>query len=459
LPQRFGRQATGLPYKIVAQLHCAPDPAGTPDLTTTAAANDVPMRIIGATRRELPAFALSFLYFFCVLAAYYVIRPVREQLGAAAGGSTALPTIWLIVFVVMLLLTPVYGALVARFPRRIFIPVVYAFFAAGMVLMSSVLGDRPPSPWLATGFYVWVSVFNLFVVAVFWSYMADIYTGEQARRLYGAIGIGGTLGAISGPLMAIGLVHRIGVDGLLYVSSGLLILAMLSAIALGEWSRRHGRRDAGLGDQVIGGSFWAGARLVFTHPFLRRMALLLLLSDMIGTVLYALNLDLGARLFQSPEDRTAFFGGIDLYTNVLQVALQLFIAPWLLTRFGPAVTLVAAGTVNAISLFFLATLPGEFWLMAALVVSRAGGYGLVMPARESLYTRVDREARYKAKSFIDTAVWRGGDVMATQALALLKSLGAGILQLGLICVGTAMIGVYLSRNIEKMRGLEEEKTP
>lgn len=409
-------------------------------------------------RTELSAFALSFGYFFCVLAAYYVIRPVREQLGAAAGGSKALPTIWLIVFVVMLLLTPVYGALVSRFPRRIFIPVVYAFFAVGMVVMSRVLGNQTPSAALATGFYVWVSVFNLFVVAVFWSYMADIFTGEQARRLYGAIGIGGTLGAISGPIMAVSLVHVIGVTGLLYISAGLLVAAMLAAIGLGEWARRHGRRGANHGDQVIGGSLWAGAKLVFTHPFLRRMALLLLFGDMVATVLYALNLDVGASLFHTAEDRTAFFGRIDLYTNVLQVTLQLLVAPLLLTRLGPAITLMIAGTINAVILFLFATQPGAFWLMAALVVSRASAYGLVTPARETLYTRVDREARYKAKSFIDTAVWRGGDVMATQILTLLRYLGAGILQLGMICVGTALLGVYLSRNVEKLRGLEEEKS-
>lgn len=414
---------------------------------------------VGARRAELTALMLSFVYFFCVLAAYYVIRPVREQIGAAAGGSAVLPTIWLIVFVVMLLMTPVYGALVARFPRRIFIPVVYAFFAVGMVLMSTLFDDQTLTPRLATGFYVWVSVFNLFVVAVFWSYMADIFTTEQARRLYGAIGLGGTLGAISGPLLAIGLVHRIGVHGLMYLSAGLLLLAMLTAIALGRWARRHGRRDAALGDQIIGGGFWAGARQVMTHPFLRRMALLLLLSDMIGTVLYALNVDLGASLFQTAEDRTAFFSRIDLYTNLLQVGLQLLVVPWLLTRFGPTLTLMLAGVVNAVGLFFLATMPGALWLMVALVVSRACAYGLVMPARETLYTRVDREARFKAKGFIDTAVWRGGDVIATNILVLLRSAGAGILQLGLICVGTALLGVYLTRNIEKLHGLQQEKAP
>jgi len=418
------------------------------------------MPLIGATRREWPAFAMSFLYFFCVLAAYYVIRPVREQLGAAAGGSAVLPQIWLIVFVVMLILTPVYGVLVARFPRRWFIPVVYVFFAAGMLLMSVVLGNETPTPTLAITFYVWVGVFNLFVVAVFWSYMADIFTDEQARRLFGPIGVGGTAGAVAGPLAALNLVHSIGVSGLLVISAGLLMLAVGCAIAVGRWARIHGRRDPRLADQVIGGSLLAGARLVFSHPFLRRMAVLLLLSDMIGTLLYALNLDLGASLFTSKEDRTAFFAMLDLYVNSTQILLQLLVAPWLLTRIGPAKTLMAAAAVNAVSLLCLALFPGAFWLMAALVISRAGGYGLVGPARESLYTRVDREARYKAKGFIDTAVWRGGDVFSSTLLNLLKSAGANLMHLGFLCVGTALAAIYLSRNIEKLPGLEAaEPTP
>lgn len=412
------------------------------------------MPLIGATRREVSAFLLSFLYFFCVLAAYYVIRPVREQLGAAAGGSAALPMIWLIVFVVMLVLTPVYGALVARFPRRIFIPVVHGFFATGMLFMAGVLGNEAPTPKLAIAFYVWVSVFNLFVVAVFWSYMADIFTDEQARRLFGPIGVGGTAGAIVGPLLAFSLVHRIGVPGLLVISALCLLVALVAARAVGNWARNHGRRDPRLADQVIGGSLLAGARLVFSHPFLRRMAVLLLLSDMIGTLLYALNLDLGASLFSSKEDRTAFFAMLDLTVNSTQILLQLLVAPWLLTRIGPAKTLMAAAAVNAVTLLCLALFPGAFWLMAALVVSRAGGYGLVGPARESLYTRVDRESRYKAKGFIDTAVWRGGDVFSSTLLNVLKSAGANLMHLGLLCVGAALAAIYLSRNVEKLPGLE-----
>ncbi|MGD9583482.1 MAG: NTP/NDP exchange transporter [Lysobacterales bacterium] len=412
--------------------------------------------LIGATRDELPALFWSFLYFFCVLAAYYVIRPVREQFGAAAGGSAALPQIWLIVFLVMLALTPVYGALVAHFPRRIFVPVVYLFFAAGMLVMAQLLGDVPPSRLLATGFYVWVSVFNLFVVAVFWSFMADIFTDQQARHLFGAIGVGGTLGAMAGPTLAYSLVHSIGLEGLLAISAMLLMLALVAAVLLGRWARRFGRRDPRLGDQVIGGGLLAGARMVFTHPFLRRMAVLFLLSDLIGTVLYALNLDLGASLFSSAADRTSFFAMLDLYVNGSQILLQLLVAPVLLTRFGPSVVLMLVAAFNALVLLGLALFSGPTWLMAALVATRAGGYGLVAPARESLYTRVGREARYKAKNFIDTTVWRGGDVAASSFLHVLKSAGASLSQIGLIGVIAALLGVWLSRNVERLPGLDTD---
>lgn len=412
--------------------------------------------LIGATRHELPALFWSFLYFFCVLAAYYVIRPVREQLGAAAGGSAALPQIWLIVFLVMLALTPVYGALVAHFPRRIFVPVVYLFFAAGMLVMAQLLGDVQPSRLLATGFYVWVSVFNLFVVAVFWSFMADVFTDQQARHLFGAIGVGGTLGAMVGPTLAFTLVHQIGVSGLLSISASLLVLAMVAAVLLGRWARRFGRRDPRLGDQVIGGGLLAGARMVFTHPFLRRMAVLFLLSDMVGTVLYALNLDLGASLFSTAADRTGFFAKLDLYVNSSQILLQLLVAPVLLTRFGPSVVLMLVAAFNALLLIGLALFSGPTWLMAALVITRAGAYGLVAPARESLYTRVDREARYKAKGFIDTVVWRGGDVAASSLLNVVKSAGASLSQIGLLGAIAALLAVWLSRGLERLPGLDTD---
>jgi AAA family ATP:ADP antiporter len=375
--------------------------------------------------REVQAAAIAALYFFFVLGAYYIIRPIREQLGAAAGGSDVLPMLWSATFVATIVLTPFYGAIVARYPRRVFIPIAYAFFAIGMIAFSPLLSTETPGTLLAAAFYVWVSVFNLFVVAVFWSFMADLFTDEQARRLFGPIGIGGTIGAITGPTLAKTLVAQVGISGLLWISALALCAALVCVLVLGHWAKRYGRRDARIAEQPIGGGWWNGARLVWSDPFLRSMAILMLLSDVIGTMLYALNSDIGA-LLQNAAARTAYFAGIDQMANSLQICFQLLVAPLLLSRFGPLSVLVFAALMNIVVLSMVGLTPGPEVTMIAMIVSRAGGYGLVQPARESLYTRVPRELRYKSKAFIDTAVWRLGDVLTSYAMVGLRGIGFGV---------------------------------
>jgi ATP:ADP antiporter, AAA family len=467
-------------------------------LTTTAAANDAPLRIIGATRHELPAFALSFVYFFCVLAAYYVVRSVREQIGSAAGGSSALPEIWTFVLVAMLALTPVYGWMVSKFPRRRFVPMVYAFFALGMVGFMPILAEETPSIVHAVVFYVWVSVFNLFVVSVFWSFMADIFSDEQARRLFGPIGAGGSLGALLGPLMTQYLVEVFGVPPLLLVSSSLLGVAIICVMLLGRWSAKHSRHDRRVIEAPMGGTLLAGAKLVFTHPFLRNMALLMLLADVVGTMLYGMVSDIGRDQFATPEARAnvyrhvdavlstfpdfvrravvwlfgdlnpfemdaavarvKFYALIDFATNLLQICLQLSVARWLMVRFGALPGLLFPALVNAAILFSLALAPGFGLVILALIITRAGGYGLVQPARESLYTRVDRESRYKAKAFIDTAVWRAGDVATSYLQRALTSSGFGIPMLAVVSGSAAIISLFFSiRLVRSSERKEPEK--
>jgi len=465
-------------------------------LTPTAAASDAPLPLIGATRRELPAFACSFLYFFCVLAAYYIVRPVREQIGAAAGGSDALPEIWLFVLLAMLALTPVYGWMVSRFPRQRFVPLVYAFFGLGMLAFMPVLANPAPGIVHATLFYVWVSVFNLFVVSVFWSYMADLYTEEQARRLFGPIGVGGSLGALVGPFLTQRLVEVFGVPPLLMVSAGLLGLAIVCVMLLGIWSARHGRHDRRVVEAPIGGTLLAGARLLMTHPFLRNMALLMLLADVVGTMLYGMVSDIGRDQFatqaarenvflqvndvlsrfpdavrslitflfgnldpsvlSAAAARTKFYALIDFATNLLQIFLQAVVVRWMLTRFGALPGLLIPALVNAAILFSLALAPGFGLVILALVITRAGGYGVVQPSRDSLYTRVDRESRYKAKSFIDTAVWRAGDVATSYTQRALTSIGFGIPGLAFISGMAAVVSIFFSYRLVRS---SESKEP
>ena len=375
-------------------------------------------------RHEWCAVVVAFAYFFCVLAAYYVIRPVRDQLSAAVG-STQLPIFYAATFVATLALTPLFGALVARFPRRTFVPVVYLFFIAGMLAfiplfqMQDAIGAR----LLGSAFFVWVSVFNLFVVAVFWSFMADLFDAEQAHRLFPVIALGGTLGAIAGPAITRGFNALVGVSGLLVVSSLLLGAAIACIVGLSRWSRRHPvRGDERRDERIIGGGFLAGAIETLKSPLMRRLALLMLLGDAVGTVIYALLADYSGATYATRTERINFAAGIDLGANLLQVFLQIFVTRTLLVRFGPAPALALDGALKALMLAGLAVFAGP-WIAAVAVVTRASAYGVFKPAADSLYTRVDAETRYKTKNFIDTSVWRFGDLVVTSSFNLLRGLG------------------------------------
>jgi AAA family ATP:ADP antiporter len=375
-------------------------------------------------RHEWFAVVVASAYFFCVLAAYYVIRPVRDQLSAAVG-STALPIFYLATFVATLALAPLFGSLVARFPRRTFVPAVYLLVIVGMLAfipafqMQDAIGARV----LGSVFFVWASVFNLFVVAVFWSFMADLFNAEQAHRLFPVIALGGTLGAIAGPIITRSLNAIIGVSGLLVVSALLLGFAIACIRLLSRWSLLHPvvgdeKRD----ERIIGGGLLAGAVETFKSPLMRRIALLMLLGDAVGTVIYALLVDYSGATYATREARIDFSANVDLAGNLLTVVLQLGVTRTLMVRFGPAPALALDGVLKAIMLAGLALFAGP-WIAAVAVVTRASAYGVFKPAADSLYTRVDAETRYKTKNFIDTSVWRFGDVVVTSGFNLLRNLG------------------------------------
>ena len=378
-------------------------------------------------RHEWFAVGIAFVYFFCVLTAYYMIRPVRDQLSAAVG-STSLPLFYAATFAATLALTPLFGALVARFPRRKFVPIVYLFFIVGMIAfipafqMQETIGAR----LLGSIFFVWVSVFNLFVVAVFWSFMADIFDAEQAHRLFPVITLGGAVGALVGPALTKAFVFVVGVSGLLIVSSLLLGIAIACIVVLSRWSRNHPvagdiRRD----ERVIGGGLLAGAIETLKSPLMRRIALLMLLGDAVGTVIYALLIDYSGATYPTREARIEFAAGIDLWANSLQMILQLVLTRPLMVRFGPGAAMAMDGAVKAVMLAGLIVFAGP-WIAIVAIVTRASAYGVFKPAADSLYTRVDAETRYKTKNFIDTSVWRFGDLVITSGFNLLRWLGMAL---------------------------------
>jgi len=388
------------------------------------------------------AVGLAALAFFCVLAAYYVIRPVRDQL-AGATGSAALPWFYTGTFLAMLAITPVFGWLSAHLPRRAVLGWSYGFFIACLVGFMPLFAAqaRIGARMLGTGFFIWVSVFNLFVVSLFWSLMADLFDTATARRVFPMIALGGALGALAGPALTTLLVVRIGVAPLLAVSAILLLVALGLMLYLS--STRHA---GAAGPPPIGGSLLAGLRATLFDPFLRRMALLMLFSDGVGTLAYALVADYAKAHFAQAAARTAFYGHIDFAVNLIEMLLQVGLTRWMLPRFGIVSGLVLPAVVNVVMLLAVAFFGTARFGIAGvaielvplmLIVTRSFAYGVTKPASDALYTRAEREIRYKGKNFVDTAVWRFGDVTVASALDGLRALGASLGVIGVVSAAAA----------------------
>lgn len=407
----------------------------------------------GARRGEWVALAWSFAYFFCLLCAYYLIRPMRDEM-VVRFGAERMQWIYTAVFVIMLAITPAYGWLVSRWPRRRFLPFVYLFFIACLAgfwllfrhnaALAGLAGVEPGAfgRGSAAVLAIWITVFNLFVVSVFWSFMSDIYAPEQSRRLFATIATGGTLGAIAGPLLAQSLAPLLGVERLLLMSAALLALCMACIASLIPWARARERERVGRDDdEPIGGGLLAGARLVFQLPILRRLALLMLLGVVVGTILYNRQLHLQSA---NPDSigRFVFFARLDLWINLLAVAIQLGATRWLLPRLGAGWLLLAPAVAVIACFALIYGHPAVLTVAIAQLVSRGIGFGMLTPARETLYTRVDRESRYKAKNFIDTAVWRGGDLVAQWGIVALA--GLGLATPGFALVGIAVAVAWLA---------------
>ena len=406
-------------------------------------------RWIEAQPGEWAAFAWSFLYFFALLTGYYVMRPVRDAMAAVGD----LRWLFTATFVCMLLLTPVYGGLVARFPRRVFLPVVYGFFI--LCLVGFYFAFDSDAPWRGPVFFVWVAVFNLFAVSVFWSYMADVFDDPQARRLYGGIAAGGTIGGFLGPIVTVRFVEQVGVANLLLVSAAMLGVCLACIMMLAPHARaREARRREKSGDEAMGGTMLAGLRLIRDTPLLQAFCVLMVFGVGVGTLLYNEQAAIARAGFPDPDARTAFYARIDLAINVLTIVVQLGITRWLLVRYGVAPAMLIPAFAVLLGFCALSASPLPILVAVVQVATRAGEFALAKPARESIYTRVDREIRYKAKGFIDTAVYRGGDltfVWVHHALTKVAGVGsAGVFGAGVL-VALGLVGgvVWLIRLLPK----------
>ncbi len=431
-------------------------------------------RLRGALR-ESPPLVWAFLYFFCLLSGYYVLRPVREAMGASADVAAVFPlamieffaargmplkefalqVLFTCTFVIMLVLQPVYGAIVSRYPRRVFLPLVYGFFIVTLLLFYVLFHTGVPGRGMA--FFLWITVFNLFAVAVFWSFMADIFSNAEARAYYGYIGAAGTVGAFLGPIITRSLVERVGIANLMLVSAGFLAVCVVCLLRLRLWAvAREQERNLVSGEQPMGGDVLAGLKLIVREPLLRWLAIMVVFGVGVGTLLYNEQAAIVRRLYADAAASTAYYAGIDLAVNALTLFVQLVVTRALLSRFGIAPALLIPGGAIILGYAALAASPLPMMVAIVQVVTRASEFSLAKPARETLYTRVGREWRYKAGAAIDTVVYRGGDLSFVWLHKLLSGFGSQAVFVAGLLVATGMtLGAW--RLLREAGKLPEER--
>jgi AAA family ATP:ADP antiporter len=393
-------------------------------------------------------------YGFFIMTAYYILRPVRDEISSADRGN--LQILWTAVFGVMLVAVPLYSWAVSRWPRRIFVPLANRFFIACLVgfWLSLVFLPGDARPWIDRVFYVWTSVFALFVVTVFWGLMADCFSNNQGKRLFAFIAMGSSLGAMAGSSLTAVLAEWVPTFSLLLIACVPLEIATWCAAVL---NRRFATGDVmGIDEKnkAIHGNAWSGMKAVFASPYLAGIAAFIALMTFVSTMLYFQQANLIYEAFADRGERTAFYAKIDLAVNILTLVFQLYLTARIVRWLGVGVTLAAIPVVMAAGFFALGIWPTLAVLVVVQVIYRAGRYGLTKPAREMLWTVLSREDKYKAKPFLDAAVYRGGDLVSGWIYAGLAAVGLSIGAIALVAAPVAgvwaLLAVRLGRREERL---------
>lgn len=411
-------------------------------------------RVAPIERHEVPAVVAAFCLFFCVLGGYFAVRPVRETVGTLIGRDRV-ADLWVVTLIASLVIVPVYGALVARFRRSIFLPWIYgsvalAFAAFGTLLMTNAMD-------IAMGqvFYVFISVLNLFVVSVFWSFLLELFHHAQSKRLFGVIAAGGTAGALAGPFITDMTVGAVGNSGIMFLGGGLFVAAILfQRVLLRIWKAhmessvpaRETSAAAGTGgraERALGGNPFAGFWLVLKSPYLLAMAGFVVLLAAATTFLYFEQLRLVSETFSDPTERTRVFARLDWIVQSLTIVSQISLTGWIASRLG-LTTLLTIVPIVMIGGFLALAASGVFMTLAVvMVLRRFGEYAFVRPGREMLWSRLDTETKYKAKNLIDVPVYRGADALVAQ---LTQSIEKGPYGVGAIAIVGAVISAVWAVN-------------
>jgi AAA family ATP:ADP antiporter len=402
-------------------------------------------RLVDVEPAEVKALLWSFAYFFCLLCSYYIVRPMRDEMGIA-GGIENLQWLFAGTFLVMLAAVPLFGWVTSRYPRRQFLPYVYYFFIAQVLIFFVLFKSDITHAYVARAFFIWASVFNLFIVSVFWSFMADTFSSAQAKRLFGFIAAGGTGGAVMGPVLTAALAIHLGPTNLLLISAIFLGLAVLCVKKLIAWQQTSVVQPNATAndlqtdeDKAMGGGLLAGLRLVLSSPYLLGICLLMLLFTTLATFMYFQQATIIRDTFVGSAQRTAVFAGMDFAVNALAIVIQVFLTGRLVRFLGLGLALALIPILLGVGFLVLGFSPVLIVLVVIQVLRRAGNYAIMRPAREMLYTVLGKEEKYKAKNFIDTAVYRGGDAVSAWAYAGLSALGLGLSAIAFVAVPLAGI--------------------
>ena len=399
---------------------------------------------LGAKREEVGPLAWAFAYFFCLLCGYSILRPVRDEM-AIEGGIQNLPWMMTGTFLTMLAATPLFGWLSARCSRYRLLLTVYGFFIANLLAFYALMTSHVSPEWIARGFFVWLSVFNLFVVSIFWSFMDDLFTPEQGARLFGIIAAGGSSGALLGPLITTGLTFVFPVPVLMLASTVFLVLCLGCITGLERWGGERSAHHQPHPGDPLKGSFLAGVRLTFSSPYLLGICGYLALLTMTATFLYFEQTRLVSEYLDQPVERTRFFSSLDFVTSSLTWVTQLFITNRVIGRFGLVAGLLFLPAISVVGFLGIALWPTLAVYVVFSVLRRVGEYALSKPSREVLFTVLSREEKYKAKNFIDTAISRGGDASTAWLVTGVKTLGATTTHIAWVLVPLMLVWAWLAR--------------
>ncbi|HQZ79275.1 MAG TPA: MFS transporter [Steroidobacteraceae bacterium] len=409
-------------------------------------------RVAGVEPHEAPAVITAFVLFFCVLGGYFAVRPLRETIATIQGGERV-ADLWIVTSIGAVAIVPLYGWLIDRVRRAVLMPSIYGFVAVSLVVFGYMFRTRPEDMTVGAVFYVWISVLNLMLVSVFWSFLLELFDSAQAKRLFGCIAAGGTSGALAGPLLTDLTVQHIGNAGVLFIGATLFFGAIVAQrLLVAIW--KEGRAGQAVPvDRGLGGNPFAGFAIVFRSPYLLMLALFVVLLSSVNTFLYFEQLNIVRDTFPDVAQRTQVFARIDYAVQTLTVLSQIFLTGRIAATFGVRALLVMVPLAMVAGFVALAALGGFVILAAVIILRRWGEYAFIRPGREMLFSRLDTESKYKAKSLIDVPVYRGADMLVAQLQNALRQGGLSSAGVALLGAGAALawaaVGMWLGRRAER----------